>query len=296
MGDLMARMYPGEAVEQNNRRRDHLVDMYLNMPDKGGGETPLHLASKFGNLGMVRLLCGQHQTRLEVTNKHGEIPRDIVCSRQGGDKVKGGILAMLKGQLVIPVYRTEEVRQLGKPISLKEAAELLESSGELSFTSISSTNSPLNSPLGRSPLANSPMLHSPLGHSPLARSPLVTGRTRLSASSPVPVSPLVTISAVLGPIPPAQADTLYKEWKAGKRERLDDPQLGVERQGRGLAGRERVPWSEYWPWLGGYMDLGSKEGMEMLESYLVERNKQVREEVEKRRFRELEEGVLESTV
>jgi len=289
MGDLLARMYPGEGTVQNNRRRDHLVDMYLNMPDKGGGETPLHLASKFGNLGMVRLLCGQHQTRLEVTNKHGEIPRDIVCSRQGGDKVKADILAMLKGQLVIPVYKTEEMKQLGKPISLKEAADLLESSGELSFTSLSSTNSPLNSPLSKSPLCLSP-----LAYSPLARSPLIT-RPRLSSSSPV-VSPLVTISAVLGPVPPVQADTLYREWKAGKRERLDDPQLGVERQGRGLAGRESVPWSEYWPWLGGYMDLGSKEGMEMLENYLVERNKQVREEVERRRFRELEDGVLESTV
>ena len=296
MGDLMARMYPGEGVEQNNRRREHLVDMYLNMPDKGGGETPLHLASKFGNFEMVKLLCGQHMTRLEVANKHGEIPRDIVCSRVGDKGVKEDILAMLKGQLVIPVYRTEEVRQLGKPISLKEAAELLESSGELSFTSISSTNSPLNSPLGRSPLANSPMLHSPLGHSPLARSPLVTGRTRLSASSPVPVSPLVTISAVLGPIPPAQADILYKEWRAGKRERLDDPQLGVERQGRGLAGREGVQWSEFWHWLGGYMDLASKEGLEVLETYLGERNREITVELERKRCGELEEEVLDSTV
>jgi len=294
MGDLLSRMYPGEGVEQNTRRREHLVDMYLNMPDKGGGETPLHLAAKFGNLGMVRLLCGQHQTRLEVANKHGEIPRDIVCSRQGGDKVKEDILAMLKGQLVIPVYKMEEVKQLGKPISLKEAADLLESSGDLSFTSMSSTNSPHNSPLSKSPLVYSPLCHSPLAPSPLARSPLVT-RPRLSSSSPA-VSPLVTISAVLGPLPPVQADTLYREWRAGKRERLEDPQLGVERQGRGLAGREGVQWSEYWPWLGGYVDLASREGLEVLEGFLGERNRQVRVEMEKMRFRELEDGVLDSTV
>jgi len=289
MGDLLARMYPGEGMEQNNRRREHLVDMYLNMPDKGGGDTPLHLAAKFGNLSMVRLLCSQHQTRLEVTNKHGEIPRDIVCSRQGGDKVKGDILSLLKGQLVIPVFKNEEIKQLGKPISLKEAAEFFESSGELSFSSLSSSHSPLNSPLARSPVCRSP-----LAYSPLARSPVVT-RPRLSSSSPV-VSPLVTISAVLGPLPPVQADSLYREWRAGKKERLADPQLGVERQGRGLAEKNSVPWSEFWPWLGGYVDLASKEGMVMLESYLVERTKQIRMETEKNRFRELEDGVLESTV
>jgi len=295
MGDLLARMYPGEGIEQNNRRRDHLVDMYLNMPDKGGGETPLHLAAKFGNLGMVRLLCGQHQTRLEVTNKHGEIPRDIVCSRQGGDKIKEDILSMLKGQLVIPVYKMEEMKQLGKPISLKEAADLLESSGELSFTSMSSTNSPANNSfLGKSPFGNSPRCQSPLVNRSLTRSPLVT-RPRLSSASPA-VSPLVTITAVLGPLPPVQADTLYREWRAGKRERLDDPQLGVERQGRDLAGRERVPWSEYWPWLGGYIDLASKEGLEILESYLGERNEEVRQEMERLRIIELDDGVLESTV
>ena len=33
-GDLVSRMYPGEAADQNQRRRERLVDLYLNMPDK----------------------------------------------------------------------------------------------------------------------------------------------------------------------------------------------------------------------------------------------------------------------
>ena len=63
----MTRMYPEEDREQNIRRREYLVDMYLNMPDKGGGDTPLHLASKWGHLEMVRLLCSYHQTRLAMS-------------------------------------------------------------------------------------------------------------------------------------------------------------------------------------------------------------------------------------
>jgi hypothetical protein len=35
-GDLLERMYPDEDPVQNVQRRDHLVDLYLNMPDKVG--------------------------------------------------------------------------------------------------------------------------------------------------------------------------------------------------------------------------------------------------------------------
>jgi len=33
-GDLLQRMYPEEDRDQNRQRRDHLLDLYLNMPDK----------------------------------------------------------------------------------------------------------------------------------------------------------------------------------------------------------------------------------------------------------------------
>ena len=45
---------------------------------KGGGDTPLHLAAKFGHLDMVRLLCSYPQTRLEQTNKFGEVASQVI--------------------------------------------------------------------------------------------------------------------------------------------------------------------------------------------------------------------------
>jgi hypothetical protein len=34
VGDLLQKMYPDEDPDQNLKRRDHLLDLYLNMPDK----------------------------------------------------------------------------------------------------------------------------------------------------------------------------------------------------------------------------------------------------------------------
>lgn len=79
-GDLVGRLYPDE-VGNLEERVARLSDLYLNMPNKGAGDTPLHLAAKFGRVGMVRLLASMPLTQLAARNAAGETPEDVVCSR-----------------------------------------------------------------------------------------------------------------------------------------------------------------------------------------------------------------------
>ena len=171
------------------------MDMYLNMPDKGGGDTPLHLAVKFGNIQLVRLLCSYHQTRLDMENKFGEVAIDVVCSRAKTRDHEADIREILGGQVVIPVYTKpdEPTKVLGKPISLREASELLE-------TSVMSDLNTSQSSLSSSLTSLSPLVQS----------------TRARMVSMSPMSPLVTsISAVMGPVLSLQAKNLYRRWRTG---------------------------------------------------------------------------------
>ncbi|MPC18117.1 Ankyrin repeat and LEM domain-containing protein 2 [Portunus trituberculatus] len=75
------RLYPDDTIESATRRSAFLVDLYLNTPDKGFNETPLHFASKHGSVECVRVLAGFKGCDTTRLNKYGQTAAEIAGSR-----------------------------------------------------------------------------------------------------------------------------------------------------------------------------------------------------------------------
>jgi hypothetical protein len=58
-------------------RASILQDLYLNTPDKGLNETPLHFAAKYGLKDCVRSLLTYSQCLRTPLNKHDQTPADV---------------------------------------------------------------------------------------------------------------------------------------------------------------------------------------------------------------------------
>lgn len=54
-----------------------MLDLYLNTPDKGLNETPLHFAAKFGLKDVVRVLVSYSQCIKTLPNKYQQLPIDV---------------------------------------------------------------------------------------------------------------------------------------------------------------------------------------------------------------------------
>ncbi|XP_037672939.1 ankyrin repeat and LEM domain-containing protein 2 [Choloepus didactylus] len=93
-----------------------------------------------------------------------------------------------------------------------------------------------------------------------------------------PRDPVLTLRAFAGPLSPSKAEDFRKLWKTPPREkagffhtvRKSDPERGIERVGRELAHELGYPWVEYWEFLGCFVDLSSREGLQKLEEYLTQ--------------------------
>lgn len=54
-----------------------MLDLYLNTPDKGLNETPLHFAAKYGHKDIVRILVSYSQCIKTLRNKYDQQPIDV---------------------------------------------------------------------------------------------------------------------------------------------------------------------------------------------------------------------------
>jgi hypothetical protein len=230
-GDLIQLMYPEEEVGQNLLRQERILDLYINMPDKGAGDTPLHYASKFGMLEMVQLLMEQSQVNPELRNKNGERAGEVVCSRaRVQDKeVEEKIGNLIKGLLYIPVYKEFEYSapsSLGDPVAQKDWLNLTYSVSPEDLSS-SSPRSPLTSRSFSSFSPGSPALKSPMRVSPLIsrgspmsfRSPhSVRSPMSFRSQSPATRSPVI-LSGMLGPVTQDEMSCIYKDLKVSSSAR-----------------------------------------------------------------------------
>ncbi|KAM5192618.1 ankyrin repeat and LEM domain-containing protein 2 isoform 2-T2 [Mantella aurantiaca] len=226
--EFMRLMYPDDDDGMLQKRIRYIVDLYLNTPDKMAFDTPLHFACKFGNSEVVSVLCSHPDIIKNPRNKYDQTPEEIICERS---KNKSAELKMRIKEYLKGLFYVP----------------LLRAEDNSSYPIIGVPWSP--------------------------EQPDVLSQPKYCVS---PKDPLLAVRAFAGPMSPSKAEDFRRIWKTPPRERAGffhsvrktDPERGEERVGRELAHELKIPWVEYWEFLGCFADLSSQEGLGKLEEYL----------------------------
>ncbi|KFP81089.1 Ankyrin repeat and LEM domain-containing protein 2, partial [Acanthisitta chloris] len=229
--EFMRLMYPDDNDVMLKNRIQYIVDLYLNTPDKGGFDTPLHFACKFGNVDVVNVLTSHPAIVKNPRNKYDQTPAEVVCERSKNKsaELKEKLREYLKGQYYVPLLRAEDNSSapiIGTPWSPDKTDD---------GPQRTSSKYPGN-----------------------PKDPVLSIRAFAGPMSPSKAEEFRR----LWKTPPRE--------RAGfvHNVRKSDPERGVERVGRELAHELGFPWVEYWEFLGCFVDLSSQEGLRKLEEYL----------------------------
>lgn len=217
-----------------------LLDLYLNTPDKGSHETPLHFAVKFGAIKCVEVLVSFSQCDRNLRNKHGKLPSQIICDRYDGPDARNlsdKISALLQYNYYVPVLRSEDncaPPLIGQPFSPCSPPKL-NSDPRSPRLEIHAYAGPMNKEGADKfrKMWKTPPRNGNFGKSVISN--------RLNKSDSI------------------------------TNMRLRDHEKGLERWGNNLAKTMSVGWKEYWPFLDTFVDITSEEGLRQLENYLADK-------------------------
>ncbi|OXU31966.1 hypothetical protein TSAR_013078 [Trichomalopsis sarcophagae] len=244
VGDpAFVKLFYGDADEMRTYvdRASILQDLYLNTPDKGLNETPLHFATKFGLKDCVRTLLSYQQCLKTPLNKYHQTPGDIICSRKSMDdkNLINEIRGLLEEQYYVPVLRAADNSLqpvIGEPFS---------------------PASPLK--LNTDPI--SPRVEVKAFAGPMTMAQALEFRKKWKTPPRILGTPNKKMNSS-GDCNGLRSPGLNLSL------RIQDMEKGLERVGRELATEYHVSWKEYWPFLKDFADLRCVEGLTKLEDYL----------------------------
>ena len=98
--NFIQKLYVNDTSEQSRTRVVHILDLYLNMPEKGLNETPLHFACKFGSFEVARLLLSFESCSKYPQNKHNKTPEDLICTKLSNKQNLNAIKCLFEGELI----------------------------------------------------------------------------------------------------------------------------------------------------------------------------------------------------
>ncbi|XP_071087020.1 ankyrin repeat and LEM domain-containing protein 2-like [Haliotis cracherodii] len=239
--EFTKQLYAGtnDNADTQTRRIDFLVDLYLNTPEKGSGESPLHFASKYGFPDVIEVILGYPGLDRQLRNKYGETPEEVVCSRcqNSTPELKNRIMELLKGLCYVPLLRSEDnttVPVIGQPWSPDHSSDLT-----------------------RSQVKKSP------------KDPTLAVRARAGPMSPSQAK-LFYRQWVAPP-----TNSPFGDKRMVTKIRRQDGEKGMERIGRQLAHEMHIPWLEYWEFLDEFVDFSTEEGLQKLEDHFKKRQTSV---------------------
>ncbi|THD20424.1 Ankyrin repeat and LEM domain-containing protein 2 [Fasciola hepatica] len=285
---LWKQIYPDTDDQTAIERQRHVTDLYLNSPELGNLETPLHFACKFGHLSCVRLLVSHPLTQLNALNRSGQNALALACSRmsnrahtQSHDNLDPSSRTAIVVQSIRRLFDeyfvvladvqsnalTDTKITILRPCSLQRLQTLLTHLWDRPYPGLISS-------LPYLPAAFTFNRTAGLKRSPTNDQCHATEFSDLGLHG---ASSLSRIRAIAGPMQCNDAESFRSKWlKANSTVkhgafasiRLTDPEKGYERQGRYFSKLFGAHWLEYWDFLDDFANLSSVQGLEMLDQYL----------------------------